>query len=119
MQMWNAIRLAALNSGGGLLPGLMPPSSFNYSDTYLNPDYLVLFTWNSPSSGPDPDNYYMVFNSASLGTLTFNISFGIIDQGVQVPPEESWTCSIKSQKAGYQDSTVEFLSGTTPAAPYP
>jgi len=111
--------LGSTIQGGGLLSGLMPPTSFAYSDSYLNPDYLVTFTWDAPSSGPEPDNYYMVLVGANSGTLTFNIPFGVISQGVQLPPDEAWTCSIKSRKAGYADSTEELLSGTTPSAPYP
>jgi hypothetical protein len=117
--LFMSLALGGMAQGGGLLSGLMPPSAFAYSDSYLDPDYLVTFTWDPPLSGPDPDNYYMVLISANAGTMTFNIPFGLIGQGVQLPPDEAWTCSIKSRKAGYADSTEELLSGTTPSAPYP
>lgn len=119
MQMWNAIRLATLSFNPEPPPPetLQPPTNFAFTYTETGFGIDVNFTWGPPATGLTPDDYFLQFNSYTIGTLTYYTSS--FSQTIADVYSDAWSATIQSQKSGYEPSTAAMLDGNTPAAPYP
>jgi hypothetical protein len=119
MQMWNAIRLAALDFSPGPPPPetLEPPTNFAFAYTDTGTGINIEFTWGPPATGLTPESYYLQFNSYTIGGSTYYVSG--FSQTISDVYSDAWGATLQSYLTGYEPSTPALLDGNTPAAPYP
>lgn len=119
MQMWNAIRLAALSfEPNPPSPIMQTPSGLSASYFDSGFDISTTISWDAPPITPDA--YDFNYNSTYIGPINLTLYGSATQETVNGEAyDTAWNVSLVAQKSGYIDSIPATINGTTPSAPYP